>query len=116
MLDLGCPLVDPTWTVGTVHERPVVARLRPLRGGQRRTLTREGWSSKQTGELATSELYQQQAAVRSAQANLTVAQRQLEALRAQRNSALASRRQARAVSASAWISTLVTRKATSRFN
>ena len=60
------------------------------------TLTKEGWSSRQTGELATSQLYQQQAALRSAQADLTVAQRQFEALKAQRNSAVASLRQAKA--------------------
>lgn len=54
------------------------------------TLTKEGWSSHQTGELALSELYQQQAAVSNAQANVTVAHRQLDALEAQRNSALAN--------------------------
>ncbi|WP_295139360.1 HlyD family secretion protein [uncultured Reyranella sp.] len=54
------------------------------------TLTKEGWSSHQTGELALSELYQQQATVSNAQANVTVAHRQLDALEAQRNSALAN--------------------------
>ena len=54
------------------------------------TLAKEGWSSHQTGELATSQLYQQQAAVTSAEASVTVAERQLEALKAQRNNAVAS--------------------------
>jgi membrane fusion protein (multidrug efflux system) len=54
------------------------------------TLTKEGWASHQTGELAISELYQQQAAVSNAQANVTVAQRQLSALEAQRNTAQAN--------------------------
>ncbi|TAJ88493.1 MAG: HlyD family secretion protein [Reyranella sp.] len=60
------------------------------------TLTKEGWSSHQTGELALSELYQQQAAVSNAQANVTVAHRQLDALEAQRNSALANLREVQA--------------------
>jgi len=60
------------------------------------TLTKEGWSSRQTGELALSELYQQQAAVSNAQANVTVAHRQLDALEAQRNSALANLQEVRA--------------------
>lgn len=60
------------------------------------TLTKDGWSSQQTGELAMSELYQQQAAVANAQANLSVAHRQLEALKAQRNTAVASLQQAQA--------------------
>ena len=60
------------------------------------TLTKDGWSSRQTGELAMSELYQQQAAVSNAQANVTVAQRQLEALKAQRSSAVASLQQEQA--------------------
>lgn len=59
-------------------------------------LTKEGWSSRQTGELAMSELYQQQAAVSNAQANVTVAHRQLASLKAQRNSAVASLQQAEA--------------------
>jgi len=59
-------------------------------------LTKEGWSSRQTGELAAAELYQQQAAVSSEQAGLTVAQRQIEALKAQRVSAVASLSQAKA--------------------
>ncbi len=60
------------------------------------TLAKEGWSSHQTGELAVSQLYQQQAAVTSAEASVTVAERQLEALKAQRNSAVASLGQAEA--------------------
>ena len=48
-------------------------------------LAKEGWSSRQTGELAISELYQQQAALANARANVTVANRQLESLKAQRN-------------------------------
>ena len=60
------------------------------------TLTKEGWSSHQTGELALSELYQQQAALSNAQANVTVARRQLDALDAQRNTALANLQEAQA--------------------
>lgn len=58
------------------------------------TLTKEGWASHQTGELAISELYQQQAAVSNAQANVTVARRQLSALEAQRNTAQANLQEA----------------------
>jgi membrane fusion protein (multidrug efflux system) len=58
------------------------------------TLTKEGWASHQTGELAFSELYQQQAAVSNAQANVTVARRQLSALEAQRNTAQANLQEA----------------------
>lgn len=60
------------------------------------TLAKEGWSSQQTGELASAELYQTQGAVGTAQASLTVAKRQFEALTAQRNSAVARLRQAEA--------------------
>ena len=60
------------------------------------TLTKEGWSSHQTGELALSELYQQQAAVSNAQANVTVAHRQLDALKAQRTTAQANLQEAEA--------------------
>lgn len=60
------------------------------------TLAREGWSSQQTGELASAELYQSEAAVSSAQANLKVAQRQFESLTAQRASAEARLKQAEA--------------------
>jgi membrane fusion protein (multidrug efflux system) len=60
------------------------------------TLTKEGWSSQQTGELAEAELYQQRAAVSSSQASLKVAQRQFEALTAQRATAVARLQQAEA--------------------
>lgn len=60
------------------------------------TLTKEGWASHQTGELAISELYQQQAAVSNAQANVTVARRQLSALEAQRSTAQANLQEAEA--------------------
>ena len=60
------------------------------------TLTKEGWASHQTGELAISELYQQQAAVSNAQANVTVARRQLSALEAQRSTAEANLQEAEA--------------------
>jgi membrane fusion protein (multidrug efflux system) len=50
----------------------------------------------QNAEQYTSQLYQQQAAVDSAQATLKLAQRQVEALRAQRASAVASLAQAKA--------------------
>jgi len=60
------------------------------------TLTKEGWASHQTGELALSELYQQQAAVSNAQATVTVARRQLSALEAQRNTAQANLQEAEA--------------------
>jgi len=71
----------------------VYARQQASRYG---TLTKEGWSSRQTGELATAELYQQEAAVSTAQANLAVARRQFEALKAQRSSAVARLQQAQA--------------------
>ena len=60
------------------------------------TLTKEGWSSQQTGELAEAELYQQRAAVGNSQASVTVAQRQFEALKAQRATATARLQQAEA--------------------
>ncbi|WP_422003182.1 HlyD family secretion protein [Reyranella sp.] len=60
------------------------------------TLAKEGWSSRQTGDLTRSELFQQQAAVGSARADLTVAQRQLDALQAQRSAAVARLREAKA--------------------
>lgn len=60
------------------------------------TLTKEGWSSRQTGELAEAELYQQRAAVSSSQASLTVTERQFEALKAQHASAVARLQQAKA--------------------
>jgi len=73
--------------------RLVYARQQAERYG---TLTKEGWASHQTGELALSELYQQQAAVSNAQANVTVARRQLSALEAQRSTAEANLREAEA--------------------
>jgi len=60
------------------------------------TLAKEGWSSQQTGQLAESNLYQQQAAVATAQSNLTVTKRQIASLKAQRENAVASLKQARA--------------------
>ena len=60
------------------------------------TLTKEGWSSRQTGELAEAELYQQRAAVSSSQASLTVTERQFEALKAQHASAVARLQQVKA--------------------
>jgi membrane fusion protein (multidrug efflux system) len=60
------------------------------------TLAKEGWSSQQTGELASAELYQQKAAVGSAEAGLTVTERQIAALKAQRSNAVASLGEAKA--------------------
>ncbi len=60
------------------------------------TLTKQGWSSHQTGDFSTSQLHQQEAAVETSQANLKVAQRQFEALKAQRSSAVANLGLARA--------------------
>jgi membrane fusion protein (multidrug efflux system) len=79
--------------VKQAEARLVFARQQAERYG---TLMKEGWSSRQTGDLTVSELYQQQAALGSAQAAVTVAQRQLEALKAQRSSAAASLQQAEA--------------------
>jgi membrane fusion protein, multidrug efflux system len=79
--------------VEQAESKLVYARQQAKRYG---TLTKEGWSSQQTGELATAELFQQEAAVATAKANLTVAQRQFEELKAQRNSAVASLGQAKA--------------------
>lgn len=59
-------------------------------------LAKEGWSSHQTGELAVSQLYQQQATVASSEASVSVAKRQLQALKAQRNSAVANLGEAKA--------------------
>ncbi len=77
--------------VKQAEARLVYARQEAERYG---TLAKEGWSSRQTGDLTIAELAQQQAALASAQANVVVAQRQLDALEAQRSSALASLRQA----------------------
>jgi membrane fusion protein, multidrug efflux system len=79
--------------VEQAESKLVYARQQAKRYG---TLTKEGWSSRQTGELATAELFQQEAAVATAKANLTVAQRQFEELKAQRRSAVASLGQAKA--------------------
>ena len=58
-------------------------------------LAQTGWGTVQNAQQYSSQLNQQEAAVQSAQANLTLAQRQIEALKAQRNSALASLAQAK---------------------
>lgn len=54
------------------------------------TLAKEGWASQQNAEQVTSQLHQQQAAVQSAQESLNQAQRQIEALKAQRLGAVAT--------------------------
>lgn len=77
--------------VRQAEARLVYARQQAERYG---TLTKEGWSSRQTGDLTVAELAQQQAALGSAQANVMVARRQLDALEAQRSSAVASLREA----------------------
>jgi membrane fusion protein (multidrug efflux system) len=59
-------------------------------------LEQTGYGTVQNSEQYTSQLHQQQAALLSAQATLKLAQRQVEALKAQRNSAVASLRQAEA--------------------
>jgi membrane fusion protein, multidrug efflux system len=59
-------------------------------------LEQTGYGSVQNAQQYTSQLHQQQAAVASAQATLKLAQRQMEALKAQRNSALANLAQAKA--------------------
>jgi membrane fusion protein (multidrug efflux system) len=59
-------------------------------------LQQTGYGSVQNAQQHTSQLHQQQAAVASAQATLKLAQRQMEALEAQRNSALANLAQAKA--------------------
>jgi membrane fusion protein (multidrug efflux system) len=59
-------------------------------------LEQTGYGTVQNAEQYSSQLRQQQAAVSSAQATLKLAQRQLEALKAQRDSALASLAQAQA--------------------
>jgi membrane fusion protein (multidrug efflux system) len=61
-------------------------------------LAQTGWGTVQNAQQYSSQLNQQEAAVQSAQANLTLAQRHIEALKAQRNSAVASLAQARAQS------------------
>ena len=59
-------------------------------------LQQTGYGSVQNSEQYTSQLHQQQAALLSAQATLNLAQRQVEALKAQRKSAVASLAQAQA--------------------
>jgi membrane fusion protein (multidrug efflux system) len=59
-------------------------------------LEQTGYGTVQNAEQYTSQLHQQQAALASAQATLKLAQRQVEALKAQRNSAIASLAQAQA--------------------
>jgi membrane fusion protein (multidrug efflux system) len=59
-------------------------------------LEQTGYGTVQNAQQYTSQLHQQQAALSSAQATLKLAQRQMEALKAQRNSALASLAQAQA--------------------
>jgi membrane fusion protein, multidrug efflux system len=59
-------------------------------------LAQKGSGTVQNAQLYSSQLRQQQAAVASAQATLKLSQRQIEALKAQRNSAVASLGQAKA--------------------
>jgi membrane fusion protein (multidrug efflux system) len=59
-------------------------------------LAQKGAGTIQNAQLYSSQLRQQQAALASAQATLKLAQRQIEALKAQRNSAVASLAQAKA--------------------
>jgi membrane fusion protein, multidrug efflux system len=59
-------------------------------------LEQTGYGSVQNSEQYTSQLHQQQAALLSAQATLNLAQRQVESLKAQRKSAVASLAQAQA--------------------
>jgi membrane fusion protein (multidrug efflux system) len=79
--------------VEQARARLVFAKQEAARYG---TLTKDGWSSRQTGELAVSQLYQQKAALGTAEADQTVAERDLEALEARRSSAVASLKQAEA--------------------
>jgi membrane fusion protein, multidrug efflux system len=59
-------------------------------------LEQTGYGTVQNAQQYTSQLHQQQAALQSAQATLRLAQRQIEALKAQHNSAVANLAQARA--------------------
>jgi membrane fusion protein, multidrug efflux system len=61
-----------------------------------RDLAQKGYGSVQNAQQSSSQLRQQQAAVESAQATLKLAQRQIDSLKAQRNSALATLAQAEA--------------------
>jgi multidrug resistance efflux pump len=60
------------------------------------TLARDGWGTVQNAQQFTSQQHQQGAAVQTAQANLSLAQRQIESLKAQHASAEANLAQARA--------------------
>ena len=60
------------------------------------TLAHDGWGTVQNAQQFTSQLHQQEATVQTARQNLNMAQRQIEALRAQRDSAVASLAQAKA--------------------
>jgi multidrug resistance efflux pump len=64
--------------------------------GRYQTLAKEGWGTVQNSQQFTSQLHQQEAAVQTAQENLNLAQRQVEALKAQRMSAEAGLKQAKA--------------------
>jgi membrane fusion protein, multidrug efflux system len=59
-------------------------------------LEQTGYGTVQNAQQYTSQLHQQQAALQSAQATVRLAQRQIEALKAQHNSAVASLAQAKA--------------------
>jgi len=60
------------------------------------TLAHDGWGTVQSAQQFTSQLYQQTAAVQTARANLNLAQRQVDSLKAQRMSAEANVAQAEA--------------------
>ena len=60
------------------------------------TLARDGWGTVQNAQQFTSQQHQQGAAVQTAHANLSLAQRQIESLKAQHASAEANLAQARA--------------------
>jgi multidrug resistance efflux pump len=60
------------------------------------TLAQDGWGTVQNAQQFTSQLHQQGAAVQTARANLNLAQRQIESLKAQRMSAEANVAQAKA--------------------
>jgi len=64
--------------------------------GRYQSLARTGASSVQNAQQYNSQLHQQQDALRSAQANVTLAERQIEALKAQHSNAVASLAQAKA--------------------
>jgi len=60
------------------------------------TLAKSGWGTVQNAQQSTSQLHQEEAAVQTALDNLNVSRRQVESLKAQRMSAVASLVQARA--------------------